>query len=77
MYSLSIILFLLLGFYYFYFFYSISLFVSAPGLRVEQSFAGSYMNGVLKSITVPVTAKLKYMGASLTLGFTRGSQLVL
>lgn len=68
MYSLSIILFLLLGLF---------LFVSAPGLRVDQSFAGSYMNGVLKSITVPVTAKLKYMGASLTLGFTQGSQLVL
>lgn len=38
------------------------LFVSAPGLRVEPSYAGSCMNVVLKSITVPVTANLEIYG---------------
>lgn len=46
--DLSVVLFLLFGLF---------LFVSVPGLRLEPSYARSYMNVMLKSITVPVTAK--------------------
>ena len=57
--------------------FGLFLFAIAPGLRIQPSFAESYMNVMLKSIIVTVTAKPKYMAAFLILGFTRESQQVL
>lgn len=46
----------------FFLLFSLFLFVSAPGLRVKPSYAGSYMNVMLKAITVLVTAKPQIYG---------------